>query len=117
MHYKVSKVKEKVDQYSLIEQSATLNVSTYIVSDIVNQKDVQINFKPCACCGVRLVSWNCFSLQCQCVCVYMSALEAINYIHVMYNQLNKFVMFRNLCMGTAIVTKHIVIETNLIRLY
>ena len=36
--------------------------------------------------------------MCVCVCVCVSALEAINYIHVifnLYNQLNKFVAFRN----------------------
>ena len=52
----------------------------------------------------------------------VSAPKAINYIHVILNQLNKFVTFRNvaneatLSMGVAIVTKHIVTETNLIRL-
>ena len=61
---------------------------------------------------------------CVCMCVCVSAPEAINYIHVifnLYNQLNKFVTFRKcneaiLCMGVAIVTKHIVTETNLTRL-
>ena len=34
-----------------------------------------------------------------CLCVYVSAPKAINYIHVimnLYNQLNKFVAFRNI---------------------
>ena len=44
--------------------------------------------------------------------------QAINYIHVifnLYNQLNKFVAFRNvtkfLWTGVAFVTKHVVTET------
>ena len=58
-----------------------------------------------------------------CVCVCLSASETINYIHVimnLYKQLNKFVAVRNisklLCMGVAFVTKHVMTETNLIRL-
>ena len=80
-----------------------------------------------ACSGlwphVCLVSWNCFCLWYRyvCVCMHVSALEAINYIHVILNLYNQFVTFRNLtkhflCMGAAIVTKYIVTETNLIRL-
>ena len=59
--------------------------------------------KPGVCqplAGVRLVSWNCFCLQRQYVClrVCVSAPEAIKYNHVifnLYNQLNKFIAFRN----------------------
>ena len=57
-----------------------------------------------------------------CVCLYVSAPEAINYILMilnLYNQLNKFVAFRNitklLCTGVVFVTKHNMTETNLIR--
>ena len=76
---------------------------------------VYLFFKPGACWpkdGARLVSWNCFCPRCRYVCVcacacacmsacYMcvSAPEAINYIHMilnLYNQLNKFVAFRNI---------------------
>ena len=53
----------------------------------------------------------------------VSAPRAINYIHMIlhqYNQLNKFVVFRNvtsfLCMGVAFVMKHVVTETKVIRL-
>ena len=58
---------------------------------------------------------------CAYVCVRMcvSAPEAINYVHVifnLYNQLDKFVAFRNvtklLCMGVAFVAKHVVTENN-----
>ena len=57
--------------------------------------------------------------------VHVSIHEAINYIHMifnLYNQFNKFVTFRNvmkyviLCMGVAIVTKHVMAEINLTRL-
>ena len=54
------------------------------------------------------------------VCLCVSTPEAINYILNLYNQLNKFVTFINviaiICMGVPIVTKHVVTETNLIRL-
>ena len=57
-------------------------------------------FKPGMC---RLLVGACLSatLVCVlCVCVWMcacvSAPEAMNYIHVILNQLNKFVMFRNI---------------------
>ena len=46
-----------------------------------------------------MVSWNCFCSRSQYVCVCVSTPEAINYIHVifyLYNQLNKFVAFRNI---------------------
>ena len=53
----------------------------------------------------------------------VSAPEAINYIHVilnLYNQLNKFVAFRNVMKlsmyGCGFVTKHVVTETKVIRL-
>ena len=52
------------------------------------------------------------------VSVCVSAPEAINYIHVifnLYNQLNKFVTLRNI-MVSAAIQKHVVTETNLIRL-
>ena len=63
-----------------------------------------LTFKP----GTRLVSEIAFVCKvgvcvcvrvCVCVCVCMSAPEAINYIHVilnLYNQLDKFVTFRNI---------------------
>ena len=58
------------------------------------------------------------------MCVCVSTSKAINYIHVILNlfkQLNKFVMLINimkqLCIGVTIVTKQVVSETNLIRLY
>ena len=57
---------------------------------------------------------------CACVCVRP---EAINYIHVilkLYNQMNKFVAFRNVMKlamhGCAFITKHVMTETNLIKL-
>ena len=56
------------------------------------------------------------------VSMCVSAPEAINYIHVifnLYNQLNKFVAFRNVAkkyMGVAFVMKHVVTETKAIRL-
>ena len=62
---------------------------------------------------------------CVCVCVRVPASEAINYIHTilhLYNQLNKFVAFRNvpkLSMhrrGLCVVMKHVVTETKVTRL-
>ena len=60
---------------------------------------------------------------CVCVCARVSAPEAINYIHVilnLYNQLNKFVMFRNVkklsMHGRGLCNKHVVTETKAIRL-
>ena len=58
------------------------------------------------------------------VCVHVCVCpKAINYTHVifnLYNQLNKFVTFRNgmkqFFVWVAIVMKHVVTETDLIRL-
>ena len=58
-----------------------------------------------------------------CVHVCVPTPEAINYIHMifnLYNQPNKFIAFRNVTKlsmhGVAFVTKHIMIETKVIRL-
>ena len=53
-----------------------------------------------------------------CVRVYVLAPEAITFIHViLYNQLNKFVAFRNfICMSVTFATKHVVTETKVIKL-
>ena len=57
---------------------------------------------------------------CVCECMHVSAPEAINYIHMifnLYNQLNKFVVSETyLYMGVAFVTNYIVTETKVIRL-
>jgi len=62
-------------------------------------------------------------LVCVCVCVCVRP-QAINYIHVilnLYNQLNKFVAFRNVTKLSmyrrGFYNEHVMTESNLIRLY
>ena len=73
-----------------------LTASKFFWNSYTTDKESVNLFKPVAhqpLASACLVSWNCLCPRRRYVCV--SALKAINYIHMMCNQLNEFVAFRN----------------------